>query len=73
MPKADDYQPFPLAEHVDEMYIVSVLLLCVECKQAIKATINSPQWLRAEWIGPSGECQSCNQLEKREREVGDGA
>lgn len=70
MPKADDYQPFPLAEQSDEMYVVSVLLLCTECKQPIKATINSPQWIRCEWIGPEGECQSCSQLKKREREVG---
>lgn len=67
MPKADDYQPPP-----DDTYIVSVLLLCAECKQPIKATVNSPQWIRCEWIGPEGECQGCNQKKKREREVGDG-
>lgn len=67
MPKADDYR---LLEQSDEMYITSVLLLCTECKQPIKATINSPQWIKCEWIGPEGECQGCNQMKKRE--VGDG-
>lgn len=48
--------------------LVDVLLLCVECRQPIKARINTNQWIRVEWIGPSGECQSCYGLARRERE-----
>jgi hypothetical protein len=39
--------------------LVDVLLLCAECRQPIKARINTQQWIRVEWIGPSGECQAC--------------
>jgi hypothetical protein len=45
----------------DDTYLADVLLLCVECQRPIKARITSPTWLRVEWIGPSGECQSCSQ------------
>lgn len=48
----------------DDKYIISVELLCVTCKQRIKAWINSPNWIRVEWISPSGECQACNQKSK---------
>jgi hypothetical protein len=47
-----------------DMYLVDVLLLCVECRQPIKARINTSQWIRVEWIGPSGECQACYQKAK---------
>lgn len=47
--------------------LVDVLLLCVECHQPIKARINTNQWIRVEWIGPSGECQSCYGLAQQER------
>jgi len=53
----------------DDLYIVSVLLLCVTCQQPIKAWINSPQWIRVEWISPAGECQGCHGQRK---EQGDG-
>lgn len=41
-----------------------VFLLCVQCHQPIKARINTAQWLRVEWIGPSGECLACYQGKK---------
>lgn len=40
--------------------LVDVLVLCVECREPIKARINTPNWIRVEWIGPSGECQRCH-------------
>ena len=43
----------------DDLYLADVLLLCVDCRQPIKARINTQQWIRVEWIGPSGECQVC--------------
>lgn len=56
---------------VTETMLIDVLLLCTECQQPIKARINTPQWLRVEWIGPSGECQGCYAT-KREREEESG-
>ena len=41
------------------VYLTDVLLLCVTCRQPIKARINTPQWVRVEWIAPDGSCQSC--------------
>lgn len=46
--------------------LVDVLLLCSHCKQPIKARINTPNWLRVEWIGPSGECLTCHQATRQE-------
>lgn len=51
-------------------YLTDVELLCVECQRPIKARINTPNWLRVEFIGPSGECQGCYQ-EKR-NDIRDG-
>ena len=48
-----------LVEEELPTYITNVLLLCVECKQPIKARINTANWIRVEWIGPNGECQAC--------------
>lgn len=48
----------------DDLYLTDVLLLCVTCRQPIKARINTPNWLRVEWISPSGECLSCHQKRK---------
>lgn len=64
-PYLDKFLPQPLPE--TNALLVDVLLLCVECQQPIKARINTNQWIRVEWIGPSGECQSCYGLAKRER------
>jgi hypothetical protein len=47
-----------------DLRLVDVLLLCVECRQSIKARINTQQWIRVEWIGPSGECQACHSRQK---------
>jgi hypothetical protein len=47
-----------------DMYLVDVFLLCVECRQPIKARINTQQWIRVEWIGPSGECRACYNRQK---------
>lgn len=55
----------------DEVMLVDVLLLCTECQQPIKARINTPQWIRVEWIGPAGECQACYAA-KREQGKGEG-
>lgn len=54
----------------DETMLIDVLLLCTECQQPIKARINTTQWIRVEWIGPSGECQRCYQA-KREQGKGE--
>lgn len=51
---------------VSEVMLIDVLLLCTECQQPIKARINTTQWIRVEWIGPSGECRECYQA-KREQ------
>src|ERR1051325_4913194 len=50
---------------MDEVFLVDVLLLCSECRQPIKARINTPQWIRVEFIGAEGECQKCWQLKRR--------
>lgn len=42
-----------------DLYLTDVTILCAECQQPIKARINTTQWIRVEWIGPSGECQRC--------------
>lgn len=44
--------------------LVDVLLLCSQCKQPVKARINTPNWIRVEWIGSSGECLQCHQQSK---------
>lgn len=46
------------------IYLTDVELLCSECHQSIRARINTCNWLRVEWIGPSGECLSCYQKAK---------
>lgn len=51
----------------DEVMLIDVLLLCTECQQPIKARINTPQWIRVEWVGPSGECQACYNEKKAKR------
>lgn len=53
-------------EQVNCMYLTDVEILCVDCHRPIKARINTQQWIRVEWIGPSGECQRCYQA-KREQ------
>lgn len=63
-PHLDRFLPQPLPE--TNALLVDVLLLYVECHQAIKARINTNQWIRVEWIGPSGECQSCYNNRKKE-------
>lgn len=45
-------------------YLTDVLLLCTECRQPIRARINTQQWIRVEWIGPSGECLQCYQAKR---------
>lgn len=57
---------------VTETMLVDVLLLCAECQQPIKARINTPQWLRVDWIGPSGECQTCYAAKKEKPNVTSG-
>lgn len=44
--------------------LADVLLLCVECREPIKARINTQQWIRVEWIGPDGQCLKCHQAAK---------
>lgn len=56
-------------EHPSDEYLSDVELLCTQCKRPIKARINTQQWIRVEWIGPEGECLSCYQVKKREREA----
>lgn len=48
------------ASSIDAL-LVNVELLCTECLQPIRARINTQQWIRVEWIGPSGECLRCYQ------------
>lgn len=54
-------------EEDTEVWLSSVSLLCVECQQPIKARISTQQWIRVEWIGPSGECQACYNNKKTKR------
>lgn len=56
------------AKPPDEVMLVDVLLLCTECQRPIKARINTPQWIRVEWIGPAGECQSCYAAKREQGE-----
>lgn len=49
-----------------DTYIASVHLLCAACKQPIRATITTAQWIKCEWISPDGSCQSCWNLKKQE-------
>lgn len=49
------------AKTAPDALLVDVLLLCTNCQQPIKARINTPNWLRVEWIGPEGECLRCFQ------------
>jgi hypothetical protein len=51
----------------DDLYLSDVLLLCVTCQQPIKARINTAQWIRVEWISPSGECKGCFDRAKEQR------
>jgi len=54
-----------------EVYLADVLLLCVTCRQPIKARINTAQWIRCEWISLQGECQECAQARKeRDNDAG---
>jgi hypothetical protein len=49
-----------------DLYLSDVELLCTTCKQPIKARINTPQWIRVEWISPQGECQACHSESKQQ-------
>lgn len=49
-----------------DTYITPVLLLCAECKQPIRVTITTAQWIKCEWISPDGTCQACYQQKKQE-------
>lgn len=61
-----------MTDLVNEIMLVDVELLCVDCRRPIKARINTNQWVRVEWIGPSGECQTCYQAKREKlKEVGD--
>ena len=51
----------------NDTYIVPAHVLCSGCQQPIKAWINSPQWIRVEWVSPEGECQACAR-ERKEAE-----
>lgn len=53
----------------NDKYILPIEVLCVTCKQPIKGWVNSPQWLRVEWISPSGECRACDQQAKENDNV----
>lgn len=50
-----------------DLYLTDVTILCTECQRPIKARINTQQWIRVEWIGPSGECQACYNNKKEAR------
>jgi hypothetical protein len=56
----------------DDLYIVSVHLLCVTCKEPIRGTITTERWIKIEgWISPEGECGECHRQRKEaEREQG---
>ncbi len=51
----------------NDLYLSDVELLCVTCKQPIRARINTSAWIRVEWISPSGECKSCNDSKPKEQ------
>ena len=53
-----------VASLLPDALLIDVLLLCTRCRQPIKARINTPNWLRVEWIGPWGECLKCYQQVK---------
>lgn len=50
------------------IYLTDIEVLCAECRQPIRARVNTQQWIRVEWIGPGGECLSCYQKAKHEQE-----
>lgn len=49
----------------DHCYLADILLLCVTCRQPIKATITSERWVRVEWISSEGECRDCHRERKQ--------
>lgn len=53
-------------DNTDYLGLVDVLLLCTRCREPIKARINTPNWLRVEWISSEGECLRCFQEAKDE-------
>ena len=51
-----------------DTYITPVHLLCVTCREPIRATITTAQWIKVEWISNEGECQGCwNKRKEAER------
>lgn len=60
----DDFCQVRQGPAATEMYLTDVLLLCTECGGSTKARINTPQWIRVEFIGPEGECLKCYQEKK---------
>ncbi len=54
--------------NTNDLYLSDVLLLCVTCRQPIKARINTSSWIRVEWISPQGECKGCVDRNKQQRE-----
>jgi hypothetical protein len=52
---------------MNTIYLTPILLLCVECREPIKATITTAKWIKIdEQIGPNGECQACRNQKKQE-------
>lgn len=56
----------------DTLYLTDVLLLCTQCREPIKARINTQQWIRVEWIGPDGQCLKCHQAAKGSQQSSGG-
>lgn len=60
----NDFRQVHRGPAVTETYLTDVLLLCTECGEPIKGRINTPQWIRVEFIGPEGDCLKCYQEKK---------
>lgn len=54
---------------ITDTYLANVLLLCVECRQPIKAVITTERWIKCEWISPEGDCRACYQTKKEQSNV----
>ena len=62
-------QVIKMSGNDDDLLLADVLLLCVTCKEPIKARINTNNWIRVEFISPQGECLKCYQEKKRKTDA----
>lgn len=57
-----------MADNDIDIWLSDIYLLCVTCREPIRARISTANWIRVEWISGDGECQRCHKLGKERKD-----